>query len=74
MSSTARIFGALAVAGLLVGARPAAPDVTLPIGDGACSSDNAWLPSCKPHNGWYCFHQGMLEPLFNFCDPNDANC
>ncbi len=44
------------------------------ISEPTCEASSTSLPSCKPHSGWYCFHPGMVEPIFNFCDPNDTNC
>lgn len=75
MSLAKRVAGVVAMVGFVGAAAPVsthadAVDTNLL----ACSAENSMLPSCKPHSGWYCFHDGMLEPIFNFCDPNDTNC
>lgn len=75
MSVLKQVAGTMAImsllaAGLPVPTRAATTDTA---GIDACSAGST-LPSCKPHSGWYCFHQGMIEPIFNFCDPNDTNC
>ena len=73
MSITKRVIGAAGLVSLLSATSPASATYRA-AAEPTCTPENGNLPSCKPHPGWYCFHQGMLEPLFNTCDPNDTGC
>lgn len=37
----------------------------------ACSADQ---PSCTRHQNWACFHEGMIEPMVDWCDPETPGC
>jgi hypothetical protein len=68
MTSFMRAASVAAMLGLLIGGMPA------PVAAAATPLCDTEMPSCAPHQGWYCFHEGMEDPLLNFCDPNDTGC
>ena len=64
-----RAVGAAVLVGVWFGGAPR----MLGASEGAARCEST-LPSCAPKPQWACFHEGMEEPLMQFCDPNDPGC